>query len=314
MQLSSIIIPCYNAENYVAHAIQSSLNQTHRDCEIIVVDDGSSDASLEVIRSFGDSIRWVTGPNRGGCSARNRGMEMASGAFIQFLDADDILHPERIQILLSALNSHQEAEFAWASYLKFKEQEVPHCLKSSCCTSSLVFYPSVSPLEAAYAPWASLFRVEFLKRVGPWDVSLRRWVDLEFHARIARCCTSYVRTQLPLYGYRQHSGVRISNANRKHTNLHDAYESLHKTSAALSTSNISVDELNFYLFPFYLQLARSAATNGDRAMFAECLQRAASLTQRRDFHFKASLARVASRLLGLRWTSMLIERALPPIS
>jgi glycosyltransferase involved in cell wall biosynthesis len=312
--LVSIIIPCFNSEDYVAEAIQSALVQNYPHCEVIVVDDGSLDRSLEVIKSFDSRIRWESGPNRGGCSARNRGMQMARGAFIQFLDADDILHPERIQILLEGLNFHPEAQFAWAAYLKFEENEVPQCLKSACTKHSVAFNPSVSPLEAAYAPWASLFRVEFLMQVGPWDESLRRWVDLEYHARIAACCTSYVKTQIPLYGYRNHSGDRISNSNRKHTNLHEAYESLHKTAAALGASNISVDELNFYLFPFYVQLARSAAAKGDRAMFAECLQRAVSLTQRRDFHRKASLVRVASRLLGLRWTSMLIERALPPIS
>ena len=70
--LISIVIPCYNAERYVGEAIRSALSQTYPNVEIIVIDDGSTDGSLDVIRSFGGAIRWETGPNRGGCAARNR--------------------------------------------------------------------------------------------------------------------------------------------------------------------------------------------------------------------------------------------------
>lgn len=89
--LVSIIIPCYNAEKYVAESIQSALDQTYPHCEVIVIDDGSTDGSLDVIKSFGDRIRWETGPNHGGCAARNRGLELAKGEWIQFLDSDDLL-------------------------------------------------------------------------------------------------------------------------------------------------------------------------------------------------------------------------------
>ena len=95
--LVSIIIPCYNAEGYVAEAIESALAQTYPHKEVIVIDDGSTDGSLGVIQSFGDRIRWETGPNRGACAARNRGIELARGELIQFLDADDLLHPEKLQ-------------------------------------------------------------------------------------------------------------------------------------------------------------------------------------------------------------------------
>src|SRR5690606_2283060 len=97
MPLVSIIIPCYNAEKYVAEAIQSALDQTYPNCEVIVIDDGSTDGSLEVIQSFGDKIRCETGPNKGGCAARNRGLELAKGEWIQFLDADDLISVEKIE-------------------------------------------------------------------------------------------------------------------------------------------------------------------------------------------------------------------------
>jgi glycosyltransferase involved in cell wall biosynthesis len=94
--LVSIIIPCYNAEQYIAEAIQSALGQSYQRREVIVIDDGSTDRSLEVIKSFSRHIIWETGPNRGGCAARNRGSELAQGSFLQFLDADDILLEDAI--------------------------------------------------------------------------------------------------------------------------------------------------------------------------------------------------------------------------
>ena len=75
----SILIPCYNAERWIAQAIESALAQTWSEKEIIVVDDGSTDRSLEVIRQFDGRIRWETGPNRGGNVARNRLLELARG-------------------------------------------------------------------------------------------------------------------------------------------------------------------------------------------------------------------------------------------
>lgn len=100
----SIIIPCYNKRAYVAATIESSLAQTHP-CEVIVVDDGSTDGSLDEIRRFEGQVRWVTGPNRGGCAARNTGVDMSSGDYLQFLDADDILPSDKIARQLEALRA-----------------------------------------------------------------------------------------------------------------------------------------------------------------------------------------------------------------
>jgi glycosyltransferase involved in cell wall biosynthesis len=94
--LVSILIPCYNAERWVAGAIESALAQTWPEKEVIVVDDGSTDGSLNVIKQFGNRIQWETGPNRGGNTARNRLADLASGEWLQYLDADDYLLPEKV--------------------------------------------------------------------------------------------------------------------------------------------------------------------------------------------------------------------------
>ena len=95
--LVSIIIPCFNSEAWITNAIHSALNQTWKPIEVVVIDDGSTDGSLKAIKAFGDAIRWETGPNRGGCAARNRGIELAHGEYIQFLDSDDVLVPDCVE-------------------------------------------------------------------------------------------------------------------------------------------------------------------------------------------------------------------------
>ncbi len=125
--LVSIIIPCYNAERYIAEAIDSALAQTYPKIEVIVIDDGSTDGSLAVIRSFGDRIRWETGPNRGACAARNRGIALARGALIQFLDADDLLHPNKL------------------------ERQVPHALKTGA--NAISFCLGVTDKGDSYLDW-----------------------------------------------------------------------------------------------------------------------------------------------------------------
>src|SRR5436309_2678723 len=94
--LVSILIPCYNAERWIAQAIESALAQTWPDKEVIVVDDGSTDGSLHVIKQFDGRIHWETGKNRSGNMARNRLLELARGDWLQYLDADDYLLPDKI--------------------------------------------------------------------------------------------------------------------------------------------------------------------------------------------------------------------------
>ncbi|OPY80117.1 MAG: putative glycosyltransferase EpsH [Syntrophorhabdus sp. PtaU1.Bin153] len=101
--LVSIIIPTYNYGKYLARAIQSCLDQTHKHLEIIVIDDGSTDNTHEIARAFADKIIYVHQQNMGVSSARNHGLERARGDFISFLDADDYLTEDSVTTRLSIL-------------------------------------------------------------------------------------------------------------------------------------------------------------------------------------------------------------------
>lgn len=109
--LVSVIIPCYNSEDYVTETVNSALNQTYEHVEVIVVDDGSTDGSQGLLRKFGDRIRLRIKANAGAPAARNDGLEMARGEFIQFLDADDILIPDAVERRLGAMHPNDGAVF-----------------------------------------------------------------------------------------------------------------------------------------------------------------------------------------------------------
>ncbi len=101
--LVSILIPAYNAERWIAQTIQSALDQTWSNKEIIVIDDGSRDKTLAVARMFeSKSVRVETQDNMGACATRNRSLSLAQGDFIQWLDADDLLDPGKIRHQMEA--------------------------------------------------------------------------------------------------------------------------------------------------------------------------------------------------------------------
>lgn len=118
MPLVSILIPCYNAERWIGLCIESALAQTWAEKEVIVVDDGSTDGSLEIIRSFGKSIQFETGPNRGGNAARNRLLDLARGEWLQYLDADDYLLPDKIEKQMLFRSEHPNVDVVFSRFIQ----------------------------------------------------------------------------------------------------------------------------------------------------------------------------------------------------
>lgn len=107
--LVSVIIPAYNAAGTLGRAVESVLAQTYAPVEIIIVNDGSTDATAEVCGQFGERIRIITQPNGGECAARNAGIDAAQGEFISFLDADDEITPTKIEALVAGLRQFPDA-------------------------------------------------------------------------------------------------------------------------------------------------------------------------------------------------------------
>jgi cellulose synthase/poly-beta-1,6-N-acetylglucosamine synthase-like glycosyltransferase len=171
----SILIPCYNAERWVGQAIESALAQTWPNKEVIVVDDGSTDGSRAVIQSFGDKVRYEFGSNRGGNPCRNRLLELASGDWVQFLDADDYLLPEKISDQMAFSHS---ADVIYGKVI-IKNQ-------SSRCDNHEVSLPSSeSDLFEQWIRWqvcqtgGVIWRRDALCKIGGWNEAYRCCQDNE---------------------------------------------------------------------------------------------------------------------------------------
>lgn len=104
--LVSVIMPVYNAQKYVAEALEGLLNQTYKNIEIICINDGSTDGSLEVLQSYGDAIVLINSEkNEGIAATRNKGIAVAQGEFLAFADADDVSEPERVEAQIASFTA-----------------------------------------------------------------------------------------------------------------------------------------------------------------------------------------------------------------
>lgn len=133
MSTISMIIPAYNAEQTIRETIQSVLEQTFSDFEIIVIDDGSNDRTSDIIQKIADPrLKCFSYTNGGSSVARNRGISHAKGEFIAFLDADDLWTPDKLELQIEALQKHPEAGVAYSwTYFLYENKHLSYADTSS---------------------------------------------------------------------------------------------------------------------------------------------------------------------------------------
>ena len=202
--LVSIVIPCYNAEKYIGQAVESALGQRYRPIEVIVVDDGSSDESVRVLATFGDRIRLETGPNRGACAARNIGLAMAQGELIQFLDADDTLHPQKLERQVEVIADDKNL-LVFCDGVVCDEQ-----LERKLGTHARRFDPTMDPvifmLTGGLPTQAPLHWKKNLVAVGGFREHLPCSQERDLHLRLACMGVWFRRVPESLYTIRHRSG------------------------------------------------------------------------------------------------------------
>lgn len=211
--LVSIIIPCWNAEEFVEGAIQSSFAQDYPRIEVICIDDGSIDRSVEVIQSFGDRLRWISGSNMGGSVARNRGIGLARGEFIQFLDADDVLFPSKLskQVPLAVANPDRLTYSDYQlRYLTTGEVEVRSRPVTDLDPFVFVLHHRTLTISAP------LYRRRWLTDIGGFKEGLLRSQEFEMNLRLAnhigRFGGGFVHLPDVLFEIRRRAGSVSSNA------------------------------------------------------------------------------------------------------
>lgn len=188
--LVSVLIPAYNAERYLAEALESVLAQTWPNIEVIVVDDGSKDATLEVARRYESATTIVAAQpeNRGQTAALNRALQEAQGDYIQYFDADDILAPEKIEAQVRRLEAEPPETIATCQWARFYDDD----LGTATFKTWNDWHDYEEPLDWLIDDWTGqgtmppgswLYPRSVVDAVGPWHEDLTLNNDMEYFTR-----------------------------------------------------------------------------------------------------------------------------------
>jgi glycosyltransferase involved in cell wall biosynthesis len=215
--LVSVIVPTYNRADLLRAALDSVYAQTYRPIELLVVDDGSTDSTPEVLRDWTRNhdeqeafeVRTFRQSNSGAPAARNRGLIEAHGEFIQLLDSDDRLHPEKLEAHVSLLRDHPGADFVWSPIRYFEStSELEDELKRGRAPDVRETGTVERPEDAAN-PVTVLMRRSVYRAAGPWHEELPRWQDWEYAFRLCMLGPQYLNTDASYYFVRLHEQGRI---------------------------------------------------------------------------------------------------------
>jgi len=173
--LISVIIPVYNGERYLAAAIESILRQTWCAVETIVIDDGSTDQSAAVARSFAPRVKYELVRHGGAGAARNRGVERATGDYLAFLDADDLWTHTKLELQMHRFHSNDAPDYVLGHVEQFVSPDLP------APVAERIHCPAESMPGAV--PGTLLISASAFSRVGPFSETVRAGEFIEWHSR-----------------------------------------------------------------------------------------------------------------------------------
>jgi glycosyltransferase involved in cell wall biosynthesis len=187
--LVSILIPAYNAEAWISDTLRSAIAQTWEPKEIIVVDDGSTDRTLAIARQFeSEHLRVVTHKNQGAAATRNAAFSLSRGDYIQYLDADDLMAPDKIASQMEALGQSPSKRTllsgSWGNFMfrYYRTKFVPSALWCDLSPVEWLIRKMQFNLHMQPATW--LVRRELAEAAGPWDTRLLSDDDGEYFCRV----------------------------------------------------------------------------------------------------------------------------------
>ncbi len=218
----SAVLPAYNAEDYIARAIDSVLNQTFPAFEIIVVDDGSTDSTAEVIKGYGDNVRYIYQDNSGASVARNTGVKAANGDWIAFLDGDDEWLEKHIELFTGVLAGHKNLRWAFGNFIECDcrtetrkvslKKQIPddlHCKPGK-------FESYLRCFAQGYYAWTSavIIKRSVFDKAGFFTAGMKRAQDTDMWLRIAYHYPEVAYVTEPVAIYHRGVGGSASKSNK----------------------------------------------------------------------------------------------------
>jgi glycosyltransferase involved in cell wall biosynthesis len=222
----SVIIPNYNYAKYVRKAIESVLLQTYSNLEVIVVNNGSTDDSLQVLKEFGGKIELIDQSNLGQSGARNSGLRRSTGDLIAFLDADDFWEPTKLEKQIALIN--EDVQLVYCGISTFNETimvntEIALPIYKGNCSSFFLDYPAASVVLSGES--TAVFTKLLLEKVGAFDPELNSSAGWDFFRR-ASAHTNFDFVPAALTYRRAHS-ENMSNSDAKNIlDIRRAYKKL----------------------------------------------------------------------------------------
>ncbi len=215
--LASVVIPCYNCEQYLEKTIQSVKAQTYPNMELVLVDDGSNDGTRAIIEQHKSDAVCHFGPNRGASAARTTGTELASGNYIQYLDADDVLRSEALETRISALEA-ESADVAYSAYRRLQWEE-DHWTEGQVVEKIMEEVhpdPEIATFRQFWLPPVALtYSRRIVDKIGDWNEDLPVIQDARFLQDAAFHGGEFVKVDSVLGEYRDHKEGSLSTNDRR---------------------------------------------------------------------------------------------------
>lgn len=302
--LVSIIIPCYNVEQYIVECLDSAFRQTYSNIEIICVDNNSTDKTTQIINAYCESresqLQLLFEEKKGASIARNRGLSIAKGDWVQFLDADDLLDSQKIEHQLLLTKSNKQTDFVVGSFYKLATNgTLKHILIRNSDAFKALFVSNLGITSS------NLFYKKSIMNVGGWDENLKSSQEASLMFKLLASDNVVAFDDKPLTIIRERAEGQISQLNpnsnwMQYVNLRLEIVMFLKNNKA----SYFEKEKEFYYYNLFKQIRRIArfdletANQMFKAYFPE--------------HFKPKIGiiyTICFKLMGFKLTEQLLHKS-----
>jgi len=278
----SVIVPTYNRAELASEALDSVWRQIYRPIELLVIDDGSTEdiagAVARLQQQAADDhlfeARFLVQQHAGAPAARNLGLIESRGQFIQFLDSDDVFHPQKLLAGVQALEQNPSADYVWTNRAHVDDAKMADFIRESRGAPLIPYLPTCVPARnLAWTPYQAfgLFRRDICRQMGPWNESLVRAQDWEYMTRLI-CHTQHIlKIKAALYGFREHNRGRITDLAKTRRRSMDAMLAAAGAAEAYASSielgRIAARAIRLRLMRHYFRILRHSIRSGSIGHF-----------------------------------------------
>ncbi len=310
--LVSVIIPTYNRAPLIAETLDSVQGETYRPIEVLVVDDGSTDNTRQVVQGWKDRfagearlrVRYLRQENSGAPAARNRGLVESHGEFIQFLDSYDLLHPGKLSAQVRAMREEPQVQYVFSRWEEFSETGQPPRHRWSPRFSpdrdDLLDLMAGKDMGQNLPLWTAngLYRRALCRRIGPWDISQRRLQDRLYNLRLLALDVPYRYLPRVHVRARIHCGGRIEDTFADPEALENMRATWGKVQMLLQRSGLLNRRRKRFLARMYYGLARPAFIAEDTELGMELLRAGLAVCPPSGTRLKLLVTRSLYAVLG----------------